>query len=316
MLLIVGGLAAALLLLLSLVTVVHTWHAYVIAAATFIPYLWIPALAAALGLTLVLPGRWRLIGVALLLAGALYWSQPWWPKPQVEYDAEPVTVGIEVLAINTQYGRAEIAGIEAEVDGGTHVLVFLENTPDFERRFAESPLAAEFPHRVGTARTDAGGTVIYGRAPLTEVERLDTGFDQIVVSTTLQDVEWKVAAIHTAPPQMGAARWAGDGEAVADLVRRHADDRLLLVGDFNAIDQHHTMRRIVAAGARNPALERGGLADHTWDPTWPMGGSVPPFARIDHYLYTPSVNGWYPRYFGVAGTDHKGLIAWAPLPRR
>lgn len=310
-----GAVIALVLWLLQLFTVTHTWHTVFIVAATFIPLLWTPAMVAALGLTIALRGRRRLIGAALLVAAIAYWSQPWWPRPQVIHDAVPVTIGISVLAINTEYGRADLAGIEAEVSEQIQVLVLLENTPDFERRFAESSLAEQFPHRVGTARTDAGGTVIYGRHPLTEVERLDTAFDQIVVSTTVQDVEWLVAAIHTAPPQLGAPRWAADGRAVADLVSRYRDERLMLVGDFNAIDQHHTMRQIVASGARNPAI-RGSLQDRSWDPTWPMDGPVPPFARIDHYLYTRAVQGWYPRYFAVEGTDHKGLIASAPLPNR
>lgn len=131
--------------------------------------------------------------------------------------------------------------------------------------------------------------------------------------TTVAETEWLVAGIHAAPPQLGADAWARDGELVADLVERHLDERMLLVGDFNAIDQHHTMRGVVDAGAVNTASTR--FWGETWDPTWPVGHPwIPAFARIDHYLMTPSVNGWAPTYFEVDGTDHMGILATAPKP--
>lgn len=310
----VGGAVALTLVILSVFTIIHTWHEIFIYASTFIPFLWVPSLVAAAGLVLVLRGRLKLIGVALLIAGLVYWTMPWWPKPRVDYDTVPATLGIEVLAVNLMYGQADLDDIAASVKEQTDVLVFLENTPGFEQRFAASSLAAAFPHREGTARTDAGGTVVYSREPIELVEELDTPFDQFVVGVTVDEVEWLVAAIHTSPPQMGAAQWASDGEVVADLARRHASDRLLMVGDFNAIEQHHTVRRIEEAGAEIPrqwSLE----GPPSWDPTWPMGGAIAPFARIDHYVFTGPVDGWYPSYFEVAGTDHKGLIARAPAPR-
>lgn len=308
---VVGGAIALVLTVLGVFTVVHTWHELFIYAATFIPFLWIPSLLAALGLMLLLRGRWKLIGVGLLVAGIAFWSHPWWPK-DTNYDATPVTLGIEVLAVNLQYGRAELDDIAGAVSDRTDLLVFLENTPEFEIRFADSELATQFRHREGTARTDAGGTVVYSREPIDLVEKLDTPFDQFVVGVTVGGHDWMVAAIHTSPPQMGAAQWASDGKAVADLASRHADERLLLVGDFNAIEQHHTMRLLAEAGA--PVAKQSTWSAPSWDPTWPMGGAVPPFARIDHYASTRPVHGWYPAYFGVAGTDHKGLIARAATP--
>ena len=47
-LLMMGVLGAAALLVQRQVTVIHTWHEYLIAAASFIPMLWVPLLVAAL----------------------------------------------------------------------------------------------------------------------------------------------------------------------------------------------------------------------------------------------------------------------------
>ena len=307
------GLVAVALLLLSVVTVVHTWHPWLIAAATFIPFLWVPTLLCLLGLVLALTHWRRWVALGLLVALGAYWSFPLWPLPRPQIDATPAERGIGVLAVNMQYGNGDLAAIATRVNDWVDVIVFIEHTPELEAEFLASDLAAEFPHAQGTIRTDAGGTRFFSRTPLEVVEALDTPFDNIVVRTTVAETEWLVAGIHAAPPQLGADAWARDGELVADLVERHLDERMLLVGDFNAIDQHHTMRGVVDAGAVNTASTR--LWGETWDPTWPVGHPwIPAFARIDHYLMTPSVNGWAPTYFEVDGTDHMGILATAPKP--
>ncbi|WP_040283000.1 endonuclease/exonuclease/phosphatase family protein [Tessaracoccus massiliensis] len=316
-LLIPGALGALVLVLLRLFPATHAWHAAVIVAATFIPFLWLPATVALLGLLLVARGWLRLLAVLGLVAALVFWGRGFLPEP--ERDGTPDTLGLSVFMLNTQYGRADVAQVAAVVDEhDPYVLVFLEYTSGFDAALREAGLLDDFPHQVGTIREDAGGTMILGKAPLTEVERLETTpFDNIVVTTTTQtavgEVEWTLAGIHTAPPQMGADLWAADGVAVRDLAGRHLTDRLVMVGDFNAIDQHHTMRLLTNAGMINPRSKAEGFDG--WRPTWPVGKRVPPFAHIDHFLHSPGVAGWAPTAVEIDGSDHMGLVVPVPAPR-
>src|SRR5699024_1014069 len=121
-LLVAGGLASAGLLVLRLVPELHTWHHLVIAAASFIPLLWVPALAACLGLILVLRERWRLVGAAVLIAAVAVFAWPLLPQP--ETPDVPVAHGsvLTVLSPNLPFGRADVEEVAALVTDEVDVL--------------------------------------------------------------------------------------------------------------------------------------------------------------------------------------------------
>jgi endonuclease/exonuclease/phosphatase (EEP) superfamily protein YafD len=80
------------------------------------------------------------------------------------------------------------------------------------------------------------------------------------------------------------------------------------VGDFNAIEEHLTMRRLAAIGLRN-AMSGWRSGGPAWQPSWPTDMAlVPPLIRIDHALHSASVEAWRPRYVVVTGSDHKALV--------
>ena len=84
------------LVLLRAVTELHTWHHNVIAAATFIPMLWIPVLIGCVGLVLVLRSWWRLLGVAALVVSLAVFG---WPlRPQGEVMAEPMPYSLSIVS--------------------------------------------------------------------------------------------------------------------------------------------------------------------------------------------------------------------------
>src|SRR5690606_12596982 len=192
-----------------------------------------------------------------------------------------------------------------------------EVTPEFEEALETSGLLEAFPHHVGTARDDAGGTMLFSRTPVELVDSTEgTVFDNLLATTTVDGTLWHLGVIHTAPPQMGAESWTADAAAVGEMVVPYAEENLLLVGDFNAIAQHRTMRELTADGSlRSLAAPGRGRGEGLWEPTWPVGRSVPPFARIDHALVGRGVVGPVPSYLTIPGTDHKALrVQVSPAP--
>lgn len=313
-LLVTGLVGAAILLVLRLVTVTHTWHQLLIAAASFVPMLWIPLLVACAGLALVLRSRWRLLaaGLALVLVAVTAW--PMLPAPSREEHRVIEAEGtITVLSANLQYGRADVDSLARLADERVDALALQEITPGFAEELGEAGLLAQFPHRIGSAREGAGGTMLLSRTPVELLARTEsTGFDNLLATTSVDGTLWHLAVVHTAPPQMGAGAWTKDAAAVGELVAPHTQENLLLVGDFNAIEQHHTMRSLTADGTlRSLAAAGRSRGEGLWEPTWPAGTRIPAFARIDHALVGEHVRGPRPRYATIPGTDHRALIAVA-----
>jgi endonuclease/exonuclease/phosphatase (EEP) superfamily protein YafD len=220
----------------------------------------------------------------------------------------PSDRSLTVMSANVLFGRADPRQI-ADLAQGVDVLAVQENTPRFDEALNDL-LAADFPHQLGTSRDDAGGTMLWSRTPLEHVGTGETRFTSMVATTTVRGVEWTVTNAHPSPPQMGSREWASDAERLADLVRDHVGQRLVVVGDFNAIEEHLTMRRLAAAGLRNAMSGYGSPGASAWQPSWPaIRAWVPPVIRIDHALHSASVQAWRPRYTRVRGTDHKALVA-------
>lgn len=301
------GLVALVLLVLDVFTELHTTSEAAIYAAAFIPFAWVAVVLAGLGLILAAHRWWRLTGVAVLAAAAVAWgvplAGPMMAAAQSQTAPEPQLV---VFSLNTAYGRADARQIRLLLDESVDVLVFQEYTPEFEDDLRRQGLLDRFPHRIGTARADAGGTMLLSRLPLTEVSRLDTAFDNILVSLEADGARWLVGAVHTSPPQMGAPQWARSAAKVTGLALEHADERLVLVGDFNAIDRHHTMRVLTKGPLRD--LMEGSPGLDAWRPTWPAHPWLPTFARIDHAVVSEVVGGPAPDVVRIEGTDHLGLL--------
>lgn len=313
-LLTLGLLGTATLLLLRQVTLLHTAHQVVIAAASFIPLLWVPLLFACLGLVLVLRSWWRLLGAALTLALAVTLAWPMLPGPEREPYPEIATPGtLSVLSVNVEYGGADVEELRSLSLQGVDAVAIQEITPDFEASLAAAGMFEAFPHRVGTSREGAGGTMLLSRTPVDLVASTEgTVFDNLLATTTVDGSLWHLGVIHTAPPQMGAEAWTRDAAAVGEMVAPFAQENLLLVGDFNAIEQHHTLRELTADGSLHSLAVAGrGRGEGLWEPTWPVGRTAPPFARIDHALAGEGVSGPVPTYLTVPGTDHRALLVRA-----
>lgn len=300
------GMVALVLGILDWFPGLHSLHATTIAAATFIPYAWIPFAGASLLLVLCLRRWWRLIGAAGL-AWLLAWAViPHVPERGVVYNMVKLDPGIGALAINVEYGGADLDGITQHVRDDTALLVLLEVTPEFEARLDASEIAEDFPHRHGTVRTDAGGTLVLSRTPLSPVHDFGTVFDSFVVATTVGGREWHVGAVHAAPPHFGGALWEAEGRLIANYVQDRPHEHFLLLGDFNATPDHLTMRLIREAGGgfMRDDHEVFGIGS-----TWPANSWLPPFARIDHCVDASQLSYCAVSHFIVDGTDHKGLHA-------
>ncbi len=275
--------------------------------ASGIPYLPVPvaALCGAMAVDSRSRGRRALwsaaCGVAVAV-GARRWLARGARGPS------PDATDLVVLSANVLYGLADPRQV-AELARRADLIAVQENTPAFADALS-ALVGDDFPHRVGTAKPGARGTMLWSRTPLDLVGSGETDFSSVVARTTVRGVPWTVANVHPVSPMRGSGLWESDAAAVLDLVSPHVGDHLVVVGDFNAVEEHLTMRRLSAAGLTNAMRGWRALGAPAWQPSWPTDKRfVPPLIRIDHALHSDSVEAWRPTYVAVPGSDHKALVA-------
>ena len=78
-----------------------------------------------------------------------------------------------------------------------------------------------------------------------------------------------------------------------------------MAGDFNAVPDHGPMQRLRRIGLRSVSDVIGA----GWLPTFPSGRRIPPLLPIDHVLVNDRLTATSVTTFGVAGTDHRGILA-------
>jgi endonuclease/exonuclease/phosphatase (EEP) superfamily protein YafD len=215
---------------------------------------------------------------------------------------------LTVVSANVLFGRGDTRQI-ADLARSADVVAVQENSPVFDASL-RTLLGHDFPFEVGTSSDDARSTRLWSRTPLEVVATGDTVSASMVATTEVRGVPWTIANVHPVSPESGSFQWASDAGKVLELLRGHLSEHLVVVGDFNAIEEHVTMRRLAAAGLLNAMSGWRAPGAAAWQPSWPTDKHlVRPLIRIDHALHSDAVDAWRPRYVVVAGSDHKALVA-------
>lgn len=250
--------------------------------------------------------RWVVGGTALVAALALVAVVL--PRAVGDGDRpDPGGPSLVVATANLQLGRADAAGLVALVrERRVDVLGLQELTPDSEARLRAAGLAGELPFVTAAARAGASGTGLASRYPLSpSALPLRPGvFTQVGARVAAPTGPVDVVVAHPAAPvfsdvDVAWAREITDLPAPVDP----AGPARLLMGDFNATLDHRPLRELLGRGHRDAAATLGdGLT-----PTWPTEGSVPPFAAIDHVLFSGPLRPAASVTYRLAGSDHAVL---------
>jgi len=304
---VVGSVIALPLLVLFVVPSLQAVNRPLAFFAVGIPYVPIPLVIAGLGLLLALPRGRRWVAVGVLVVSLVAASAPWWRFPTA-WTPRPTANALRVVSLNAEFGQADQDAI-LRMAASADILAFQENTPEFVQSLEDKGLLDDFPYRLGTAEYESFGTMIWSRTPLTLVATGKTRYTSLVVHTTVHDTVWTVSTLHAVSPKDGSGVWEQDGAAIADLLRPYVGERLVVVGDFNAIDEHLTMRRIRDVGLQDSMTGWPLAAGDGWQVSWPNDPRVPFLIRIDHALHSASVDAWRPSYVTLSGTDHRAMIA-------
>lgn len=304
------GSAAACVLLLFPVTT--TWWTPLALASSFLTYL---VVVPVLWLLTLVPGladpRRRVLSLAGVMVSAALTVTLGLPLVE-RFGAFPQTGAddLRVLSLNVEFGEADVEGLSQEaLRNSADVVVLMELTPDYLTKLEDAGFFRLYPYWIGEASLDASGTGMFSRTPMTELGRAASIFVGVAAQTKVRGLTWTIAGVHPVSPYFTADTWERDAAAVRELLAPLRSSNTVVVGDFNAVSQHYTMKRLYDLGYANAVHQTGA----GWQPTWPMEKGYPPLIDIDHALTSPQVAATGLRFFTVPGTDHRGLeVSAAP----
>ena len=221
----------------------------------------------------------------------------------------PGSAPLVVATVNLQVGRGDPAAVVALVrELRVDVLGLQELTPGAEQRLVAAGLRAELPFAESRAQRGAGGTALVSRHPLAPSGLvLRPGvFTQVTGRVLAPPGPVDVVVAHPSAPVFrdDPAGWA---QEIADLPgpASGADPPRLVIGDLNATLDHRPLRALLAPGAWRDA---GSALGAGLRGTWPAGRVVPPFAAIDHVLFSGPATPVELATRRVPATDHLALV--------
>lgn len=284
--------------------------------ASFIPYglvFWLPALIL---LALAAIRAWRrgasgraALGALSLACAAGLAATVAWQAPAFIPDGRPATTD-PVTVVSLNVAQAADPAATARAVSGADVVVFAEAHRGWVDSLPER-FRAEFRYLApadGSGEEDDADTVVFSRHPIVSAEALPpSNFQQWSAVVRLPQLgPVRVVAVHPCNPYCRPGLWMQDAAQLRAWLAEHRGTMPMIVaGDFNAVDDHRTMRALYDDGFRSAA----DLVGAGFVRTWPANTGVPPMIGIDHVLVDDRLTASAFETFGVPGTDHLGVRA-------
>jgi endonuclease/exonuclease/phosphatase (EEP) superfamily protein YafD len=260
------------------------------------------------GIALVTSRRKAALAVVTAVLAGLLALQLSWLAPLFVPDDRPATSrSFTVFSLNLYQGLAEPQEV-AQQAARADVVILVEATPEALQALKAFDWDARFPYSVGDANDDGvSDTAIYSRFPLSDSASLPpTSFQQYVTTVSVPDLgDVRVISAHPCNPYCGFGRWASEHAVLRAAVQENLRERLLVAGDFNAVDDHGPIRALVRDGLTSAT----DIVGAGWLPTYPANRTLPPLLPIDHVMVNDRLTATSISTVRIKGTDHRGLVA-------
>ena len=266
-----------------------------------VPFAVIPAVGAVLVFAVL--RRWNWLGIAVLAALALVWSQlPLWIG-----ESPPAGERFTVITANLRLGEADTEALAELVDSSHADLLSLQEvTPEALARIRAGRIVARLPHVYAIPVSQTGGTALLSAQPLVGAAPVPGTADRMLSAVT--DLPGapgtRVLAIHPRAPLGGfVTSWDSDLRALGDYLRSTPQQRVVAAGDFNATWDSSRYRALLTDGFADAAEQIGA----GFLPTFPANRSRRPFITLDHVI-TRGFAAASLSTHDIPGSDHRAVV--------
>lgn len=247
--------------------------------------------------------RWSIVSgaVGTVLLASL------WPFlcPSASVPSRYRLVSINVLSSNPR--KADV--IRFIIESDPDFVVLLEPNQRWITKLDQA-LAAKWPHRKATARSDNFGVAIYSKLPWVACDVVEYSSELATPSiSALFDLshsqQLRLIATHPAPP-MNASWWRSRNSLfthMAEDVRTGVGDTTIVAGDLNCTPWSHWFKRLTHDSGLRPSAYGNGL-NISWRPiSLPLCG-----LPIDHVLVGKGIEVGKSEIGPEVGSDHRPLV--------
>lgn len=308
---ILGCLALAGSLFVTIAAALPQPTQVLVLAASLAP-LTIPGfVAAVLLLWLGRPGtKLTWTGTTLVLAGLVV--NLIWLAPSFLNKAPGGEGDLRVVQFNTNRGRADPVEVKRLLaQTRPDIFVMAEATPDFLREINANGSVGPgglVPEYAAVPPGEMLGTVAYSKFPIS-FEKSVTVSDGAYQFRVQAPRSFTLITLHPAEPVIAYQNWKRDFANIEQLVEQ-APDPLLVVGDLNVTARNQQLRKLLATGLKDAAVEAGS----GWQPTWPESFGWLAVLTLDHVLFSPQFTAVDTKTRAVRGSDHLALVADLRMP--
>ncbi|MGI9612087.1 MAG: endonuclease/exonuclease/phosphatase family protein [Acidimicrobiales bacterium] len=216
---------------------------------------------------------------------------------------------IAIYTHNVWWKRGEPDALARSIEASdADVLVLQEVTSAMVDALGEHPLLeGDYRYRANEpSDVDTTGLAVWSRYPIGDAAVEVLGASTPVLRTTIESPSgpFRLGAIHVTAPLDGATTDAWDDE-LDQLAGADPSSPALLVGDFNATDDHEQFRAILEAGWTDAHGPKG----CGYDATWPEERIWPTMFRLDHVLMSSHFEALAVDVGDGASSDHRPVIA-------
>ncbi len=196
---------------------------------------------------------------------------------------------------------------------GADVLVLVELTPEYMRRFQVAGVDTSYPHQaLAPGRRSDRHRHLLPATPARQRGTVDFGDDDRSRGRrgSFGDGTLRIVGVHTNAPKFGSGidSWLASLDALDDFTNSPGLGPTVMAGDFNATRWHPAMRTIMDGPFVDAHEEVGKGLTSSWPadqgPTSPLLRPISPFARLDHALVHDVGVASVRDDFHAAGSDH------------
>ena len=218
--------------------------------------------------------------------------------------AAPGAEGVEVVSVNLLYTNPDVDAVaDLLVDRDADVVVFTEYTEEHHARLVDSALALGYTHRLVRPGPGALGVAVWSRLELDARAGPPTVNHSVDVLVDGPDGAFRLLGVHTPTPVYDFHPWLDDLSTIEEAAGAAPSLPTLVIGDFNASYWHPAFRQILDVGFTDAHIAAG----EAFSGSWPAGGAVPAFVRLDHALTGFGLVSTSVDDFPIPGSDHTGF---------